>query len=71
MPESENLFNGAIVDENGVITNVLVFDNEDTMREFNALKLADGLGIGDEYMTPEEYKTYIAKLEVKNMIDQI
>lgn len=71
MSENENLFNGAIVDENGIITNVLVFDNEDTMREFNALKLVSDLGIGDTYMTPEEYKKHIAKMELKNMINQI
>ena len=75
MYENENLFNGAILDENGVIINVLVFDNEDTMREFNALRLADGQGIGDKYMTPAEYKAFVDKnalqREVQNVVDEV
>lgn len=55
MEENKNLFDGAIVNEEGVIENVLVFDNEDTMYEFGAKRLAEGQGIGDIYMTPEDY----------------
>lgn len=61
----KNILSGAIVDD-GVILNILVFDNENTMREFNALPLAEGQGIGDEYLSPEEYAD---KKKVKQIVD--
>lgn len=55
MQENNNVFTAAIINEDGIIENVLIFDNEDTMREFGAKHLAEGQGIGDIYITPEEY----------------
>lgn len=50
----EKLFDAAIVDESGIITNILVFDNEDTMHEFGALRFAEGLRIGDKFEEPKK-----------------
>lgn len=50
----KNLFDAAIVDENGIITNILVFDNKETMHEFGALRLAPRQRIGDKYIEPKE-----------------
>lgn len=49
-------FTAAILDKNNIIINVLVFDDENTMKKFGAKHLTEGQGIGDVYMTPEEYK---------------
>lgn len=68
MDANENLFDAAIVNEDGIIENVLVFDNEDTMREFGAKRLAEGQGIGDVYMTPEEYATQRQKDQLKSTL---
>lgn len=68
MEEANTLFDAAIVNEDGVIENVLVFDNEDTMREFGAYHLAPGQGIGDIYVTPEEYETQRQKDELHNLV---
>lgn len=64
------LFNAAIV-ENGIIVNILVFDNEATMRDFGALPIADGQGIGDEYMTPEEYTEKQTRERMMNYVEDI
>lgn len=64
----ENLFDAAIINEEGIIENVLVFDNEDTMHEFGALRLAEGQGIGDTYMTPEEVQVLKEKAGLQNLI---
>lgn len=72
MEPNTNLFDGAIVNEEGIIENVLVFDNEDTMHEFGALRLAEGQGIGDVYMSPEDYAKKIQKEQLHNtIIDEI
>lgn len=64
----EDLFNAAIVNEEGIIENILVFDNEETMKEFGALRLAKGQGIGDKYVTPEEYVVDEQNREIRNLI---
>lgn len=66
MEENKTLMDYAVV-ENGTIVNVLVFDNEKTAEEFGCLPLAPYQGIGDIYMSPEEYK----KKEFQNSIDSV
>lgn len=63
-----NLFDAAIVNNDGIIENILVFDNEETMKEFGALRLASGQGIGDVYMTPEEYESEKQKALLKGIL---
>lgn len=62
------LFNAAIVNEEGIITNILVFDNEETMREFNAFPISDNQRIGDKYVAPKEKTIEDA---IKSVFDEI
>lgn len=68
--KNTELFNAAIV-ENGIIVNILVFDNEDTMREFGALRVLDGQNIGDEYMTPEEYIEKQTRKRMMSLVEDV
>lgn len=65
------MFTGAIVDENGIIENILVFDNEEILKNFKALLLIGRQRIGDPYLTPEEYQkrelTSIIKSEINSI----
>lgn len=71
MPEQEtNLMDYAVV-EDGIITNVLVFDNEKTAEEFGCFPLAPYQGIGDVYMTPEEYEKQERERQIQDIIDSI
>lgn len=45
--------NYAIV-ENGIITNVIVIDEEKYVKMFHAFPLKEGQGIGDVYEAPKE-----------------
>lgn len=62
------LFNAAIVNEEGIIENVLVFNSEEIMHDFGAKRLAPGQGIGDKYISPEEYNTLHKKEILLNEI---
>lgn len=68
---SENILQDYAVVENGIITNVLVFDNENTAKEFGCFPLAFGQGIGDTYMAPEEYSVKTFRDGVMEMIDSV
>lgn len=68
--ETLNLMDYAVV-EDGVIVNVLVFDNEKTAEEFGCLPLAPYQGIGDKYISPEEYKEQQFKQEIQNAVDAV
>ena len=52
---NEKLLDYAVV-ENGIITNVLVFADEKTAKDFGCLPLSPTQGIGDSYLSPEEYE---------------
>lgn len=62
--------NAAIVNNEGIIENVLIFDDEETMKEFGAVRLADGQGIGDKYMTPEEAEKIKQISQFTNLINE-
>lgn len=66
---NENLFNAAILNEEGIIENIVVFDNEETMKEFNAVRLAYGQRIGDKYIVPEVYEIARQKRILNDIID--
>lgn len=68
--EETKLMDYAVV-ENGVIVNVLVFDNEETAEEFGCLPLAPYQGIGDTYISPEEYEKQEELRKIKDIIDQV
>lgn len=70
MEENVTLMDYAVV-EDGVITNVLVFDNEKTAEEFGCLPLAPYQGIGDVYMSPEEYKKKEFDSEIQNAVNMV
>lgn len=71
MPEeTKELLNYAVV-EDGVITNVLVFDNEKTAEEFGCLPLAPYQGIGDVYMSPEDYAHQEARNNAANLLNGV
>lgn len=70
MDENKTLIDYAVV-ENGVITNVLVFDNEQTTEEFSCLPLAPHQGIGDIYMSPEEYKEKQFHEDIQSVVNEV
>lgn len=65
-----NLMDYAVV-EDGVIVNVLVFDNEQTAEEFGCLPLAPYQGIGDVYISPEEYARQESIRNVQEILNSI
>lgn len=70
MDENKILMDYAVV-EDGIIANVLVFDNEKTAEEFGCLPLAPYQGIGDVYMSPEEWKKKEFDAEVQSAINLV
>lgn len=70
MEENATLMDYAVV-EDGVITNVLVFDNEKTAEEFGCLPLAPYQGIGDVYMSPEEWKKKEFDSEIQSAVNAV
>lgn len=42
----------AIVDENGVITNIIICESDEIAIQFGAIPVREDLGIGDEYAVP-------------------
>ena len=42
----------AIVDENGMITNIIICESDEIAAQFSALPVREDLGIGDEYTAP-------------------
>lgn len=64
------MFDAAIVNEAGIITNVLVFHDEQTMKDFGALLLSPGQGIGDKYITPEEYAVQQELNTFRKLVDE-
>lgn len=70
MTESKKLINYAVV-ENGIITNVLVFDDESTAMEFGCYPLTPYQGIGDAYITPEKYKQQEFQSNISNIINEV
>lgn len=67
MNENNN-FNAAIVNEKGIIENVLVFNSEEIMHDFGAKRLAPGQGI-EEYNTL--HKKEILLNEIQMAVDDI
>lgn len=63
-----NIFDAAIINDTGIIENIIVFDNEETMKEFGALKLDAGQKIGDKYIAPEECENIRQKRILKEII---
>ncbi len=71
MPEeTKALLNYAVV-EDGIITNVLVFDNEDTAEEFGCLPLAPYQGIGDIYVSPEDYAHQMTRSNATSLLNDV
>lgn len=67
----ENILTNYAVVEDGIIINILVFDDAKTAKEFGCLPLSPNQGIGSVYISPEKYKAQENLQRLQEAIDEI
>lgn len=57
--------------QDGIIINVLVFDDDEIAKKFGCLPLCPDQGIGDRYISLEDHKKITFSAEISNVVNNI
>lgn len=70
MIEQKDPLTYAVV-EDGIIKNLLAFDDEEIAKKFGCFPLSPNQRIGDTYISPDDWKKENFEYQVRNVIESV